>query len=39
MLSHHDPEHDDETMDRIVAQTKTLFPATVAAQEGATIFI
>lgn len=39
MLSHHDPEHDDDKMDEIVAQAKKLFPATSAAREGSVIEI
>jgi phosphoribosyl 1,2-cyclic phosphodiesterase len=39
LLFHHDPEHDDETMDGIVAETRTRFAHTNAAQEGATIFL
>jgi phosphoribosyl 1,2-cyclic phosphodiesterase len=39
LLSHHDPEHDDATMDAIVAQTKKLHPATSAACEGDVISI
>ena len=39
VLSHHDPEHDDDTMDGIVAQAQALFAATTAAQEGSTLFI
>lgn len=34
MLFHHDPDHDDDTMDKIVRETRSLFPATCAAQEG-----
>jgi phosphoribosyl 1,2-cyclic phosphodiesterase len=35
MLFHHDPEHDDASVDKIVAETRKLFPATTAACEGA----
>ncbi len=34
LLFHHDPEHDDATLDEIVQQTTKLFPATTAAHEG-----
>jgi phosphoribosyl 1,2-cyclic phosphodiesterase len=33
-LFHHDPEHSDDQMDEIVAQTRGSFPATSAAREG-----
>jgi len=39
LLSHHDPEHDDSTMDEIVAATRKLFPATNGACEGTVIAI
>jgi phosphoribosyl 1,2-cyclic phosphodiesterase len=39
LLSHHDPEHDDSTMNEIVAETRKLFPATHGACEGAVIAI
>jgi phosphoribosyl 1,2-cyclic phosphodiesterase len=39
LLSHHDPEHDDATMDQIVAETRKLFQATNGACEGAVIAI
>ena len=34
ILFHHDPEHDDETMSRIVDQAQKHFPNTMAATEG-----
>jgi phosphoribosyl 1,2-cyclic phosphodiesterase len=37
LLFHHDPNHDDQKMDEIVAETRTWFAATGAAQEGETI--
>jgi phosphoribosyl 1,2-cyclic phosphodiesterase len=39
MLFHHDPEHDDDKIDQIVAETRSWFPCTTAAREGATIFL
>jgi phosphoribosyl 1,2-cyclic phosphodiesterase len=37
LLFHHDPDHDDAAMDQIVAETRSWFPSTCAAQEGALI--
>jgi len=34
VLFHHDPDHDDATIDAIEAQAKRAFPATLAAREG-----
>ena len=39
LLFHHDPEHNDDMMDEIVAQTKQWFPATSAAEEGSTLVL
>ena len=36
VLFHHDPTHDDETMQQIVNEARTHFPNTFAAEEGAT---
>ncbi len=38
-LFHHDPEHDDETMDRILAQARAQRPDTIAAMENAVIHL
>ncbi|MEO6922592.1 MAG: MBL fold metallo-hydrolase [Bryocella sp.] len=37
VLFHHDPEHDDPTMDSIVEAARAHFPNTVAAAEGLTL--
>ena len=37
LLSHHDPRHDDATIDRMVADAREVFPATDAAACGMTI--
>lgn len=34
VLSHHDPSHDDDTMDRIAAEAAAVRPGTVVAQDG-----
>lgn len=34
VLFHHDPNYDDDTIARIQAQTRALFPKTIAAREG-----
>jgi phosphoribosyl 1,2-cyclic phosphodiesterase len=34
ILFHHDPAHDDETLSRIVEETRQLFPDTLGACEG-----
>lgn len=34
VLFHHDPNYDDDTIARILAQTRVLFPNTVTAREG-----
>jgi phosphoribosyl 1,2-cyclic phosphodiesterase len=34
VLFHHDPSHDDTTMERIEGEARLLFPNTVAAREG-----
>lgn len=34
VLTHHDPDHDDEFVDRILALARAEFPNTVAAAEG-----
>ena len=34
VIYHHDPGHDDATMDRIAAQSVQAFPGAVVAQEG-----
>lgn len=34
VLFHHDPNYDDDTIARIQAQTRALFPNTIAAREG-----
>jgi phosphoribosyl 1,2-cyclic phosphodiesterase len=39
LLSHHDPDHTDDTMDEIVAHTQQRFPGTNAALEGTTILL
>jgi phosphoribosyl 1,2-cyclic phosphodiesterase len=36
-LFHHAPEHDDDVMDRILAQARLVRPGTIAAIEGRTI--
>jgi ribonuclease BN (tRNA processing enzyme) len=33
-LFHHDPDHDDDMMDRIAAKAKAARPATIVAREG-----
>ena len=33
-LFHHDPEHNDDVIDGIVAKARELFPNTKAAKEG-----
>jgi phosphoribosyl 1,2-cyclic phosphodiesterase len=37
VLFHHDPAHDDKTIDRIERKARALFPATIAAREGTII--
>jgi len=37
VMFHHDPEHDDVFVDRMVEDAKKLFPNTMAAYEGMTI--
>jgi ribonuclease BN (tRNA processing enzyme) len=37
VLFHHDPRHDDDTLDAMLAQAQTLFPNTLMASEGLTI--
>ena len=37
VLFHHDPEHDDQTLSRILAEAQAEFPNTVCAQEGWTV--
>ena len=37
VLFHHDPGHDDATLDTMLAQAQTLFPNTLMAYEGLTI--
>jgi ribonuclease BN (tRNA processing enzyme) len=39
ILFHHDPGHTDETIARIAAEAKLIFPNTEAAREGASIEI
>ena len=34
VLFHHEPTHDDKTMEEIEKQTKALFHSTVVAREG-----
>ena len=34
LLGHHDPAHDDATLDRILAQARERFPNTDLAREG-----
>lgn len=36
VLFHHDPTYDDDTIARIEAQTRALYPKTIAAREGMT---
>ncbi len=37
VLFHHDPWHDDATLDAMLAHARTLFPATLMAYEGLTL--
>ena len=37
VLFHHDPRHDDATLDAMLAQAQALFPDTVMAYEGLTL--
>jgi ribonuclease BN (tRNA processing enzyme) len=39
LLFHHDPNHDDEFLDGMLADAKSLFPRTGMATEGAPINI
>jgi phosphoribosyl 1,2-cyclic phosphodiesterase len=34
VLFHHDPDHDDDFMDRIAAEAAAARPGTIVAQEG-----
>ena len=34
VLFHHDPSHDDDFMDKVVAEANNLRPGTIAAREG-----
>ncbi len=36
-LTHHDPEHDDDTIDGIVHDARSIFDASFAAREGVTV--
>lgn len=38
VLFHHNPEHDDDTMDRIEAEASAIRPGTIAAREGEELF-
>ncbi len=37
VLFHHDPAHDDDTLDRILAEARAEFPGTHSAREGLTL--
>jgi phosphoribosyl 1,2-cyclic phosphodiesterase len=39
LLSHHDPEHDDQKMDAIVTEAQSWFAGATAALEGSTILV
>jgi phosphoribosyl 1,2-cyclic phosphodiesterase len=39
VLFHHDPSHDDVTMDAILADARLKFPCTIAAREGETLIV
>lgn len=39
VLFHHDPAHDDATLDRILAEAQAQFPATHSAREGMTLHL
>lgn len=34
VLFHHEPEHDDETLEQLETKVQTIFPQTVLAREG-----
>ena len=39
VLFHHDPNHNDEQLEAILASARAEFPATILAREGETLFI
>jgi phosphoribosyl 1,2-cyclic phosphodiesterase len=39
VLFHHDPEHDDETLDRIGDEARAMHVETIVAQEGTTLVV
>jgi len=37
VMFHHDPEHDDDFLDRIGAEARKIYPSTIVAREGETL--